>query len=362
MIVVGSLKFSPVYKSHCCAFGKACEEAGYPVSYLFSHEYAWMLSEDVKEKTLFIGGSVDIPSMLKDTLSFRNIRAISKAFSKDKITHVYMHNYHFLNHYIAKSCRKNGCKFIYHAHEPYVENKSAHGGLQQYWLHLNEFAEERLLKNTDVAVVSSKEASRLFEEHCSWFKGKRVQIPLMYEDLGVEAATINERKYITFVGPPVPAKGPEIFLKIVDYSSKHSLGLSFLLISRMKIKDSEYRERDNLTVFCRERMSDEEFGDLIRKSLMVLTPYKRETQSSVVLVSYMYGTPVVSSDVGGIPEFVNHGKTGYLVSMGSSIEEWINGIFFVLENHHKMTVNCRNYFVETSSGKNWGQYLSDLLA
>ncbi len=184
----------------------------------------------------------------------------------------------------------------------------------------------------------------------------------MYEDLGVEAATINERKYITFVGPPVPAKGPEIFLKIVDYSSKHSLGLSFLLISRMKIKDSEYRERDNLTVFCRERMSDEEFGDLIRKSLMVLTPYKRETQSSVVLVSYMYGTPVVSSDVGGIPEFVNHGKTGYLVSMGSSIEEWINGIFFVLENHHKMTVNCRNYFVETSSGKNWGQYLSDLLA
>jgi glycosyltransferase involved in cell wall biosynthesis len=109
-------------------------------------------------------------------------------------------------------------------------------------------------------------------------------------------------------------------------------------------------------------MSDEEFGDLIRKSLMVLTPYKRETQSSVILVSYMYGTPVVSSDVGGMPEFVNHGKTGYLVSMDSPIEEWIRGIFFILNNLHKMTVNCRNYFVDTFSGRNWRKYLPDLLA
>jgi glycosyltransferase involved in cell wall biosynthesis len=130
----------------------------------------------------------------------------------------------------------------------------------------------------------------------------------------------------------------------------------------MKIKDPEYRERDNLVVFDRERLSDEEFGDLIRKSLMVLTPYKRETQSSVILVSYMYGTPVVSSDVGGMPEFVSHGKTGYLVSLDSSIEEWIDGIFFVLENIHEMTVNCRDYFVDNSSGRNWRKYLSDLLA
>ena len=130
----------------------------------------------------------------------------------------------------------------------------------------------------------------------------------------------------------------------------------------MKINDPKYLERDNLAVFYRERLSDEEFGDLMRKSLMVLTPYKRETQSSVILVSYMYGTPVVSSDVGGMPEFVNHGKTGYLVSIDSPIEEWIGWIFFVLENLHGMKVNCREYFVGTFSGRNWGKYFSDLLA
>jgi hypothetical protein len=63
-----------------------------------------------------------------------------------------------------------------------------------------------------------------------------------------------------------------------------------------------------------------------------------------------------------MPEFVSHGKTGYLVRMDSPIEEWIKGIFFTLKNLHKITTNCRNYFVETSSGKNWRKYLPDLLA
>jgi hypothetical protein len=40
MIFMGSLDFSPVYKSHCCAFGKVCEEEGYPVRCLFSGAFS----------------------------------------------------------------------------------------------------------------------------------------------------------------------------------------------------------------------------------------------------------------------------------------------------------------------------------
>jgi glycosyltransferase involved in cell wall biosynthesis len=31
----------------------------------------------------------------------------------------------------------------------------------------------------------------------------------------------------------------------------------------------------------------------------------------------MYGTPVVSSNVGGLPEFVHHKETGYLVDLNA---------------------------------------------
>ncbi len=361
-IYVGSLQYSPVYKSHCCAFGKACEEAGYSVKYLFSREYEWMLPPSVQEKTIFIGRSNSIFSMLKDTINLKNKLFINKVFSRDEPTHVYLHNYHLMNHFISRICKKNECTFIYHAHEPYVEDKHAHGGFQQYWLHLNEYMNSKLLGNTDVAIISSKEGARLFDKAYPWFQGKKVDVPLMYEDLGENLDLSAERKYITFVGPPVPAKGPEIFLKIVDYASKHNLGWSFLLISRAKINDSRFLNKNNLQVFCKEKISDEEYGNLIRRSLVVLTPYKRETQSSVVLVAYMYGTPVVSSNVGGLPEFVDCGKTGYIVDESAPVEEWIERISYALKDLPRMTVNCRHYFVENFSGKNWKKYFNEVLA
>ncbi|MEM3674485.1 MAG: glycosyltransferase family 4 protein [Candidatus Methanomethyliaceae archaeon] len=361
LIFVGSLKYSPVYKSHCCAFGKECEELGYLVKYVFSSEYSWMLPREVKEKTIFVGRSKSICSMLLDSLDMKNIMKIREIFFRDMPTHFYLHNYHLLNHYIAKLCKKHGCKFIYHVHEPYTKEKSAHGGLQRYWLYLYEFMERRLLRNTDIAVVSSSEGSRLFDHAYPWFKGKKIKVPLMYEDLGGSAPPLNRRQYITFVGPPVPAKGPDILLRIVDYANRHNLGWSFLLISRERIRDRRFLVKNNLCIFYKERISDEEFGDLIRRSFVVLTPYRRETQSSVILVSYMYGTPVVSSNVGGLSEFVICGKTGYLVHIDAPVEEWIKAIEHIKQNFSEMTKICRNYFLENFAGKNWKKYLDELL-
>jgi glycosyltransferase involved in cell wall biosynthesis len=358
-IYVGSLKFSPIYKSHVCAFGKSCEEKGYSVKYLFAKEYEWLLSKEEKSKTIFIGNSTSILSMLKDALNFKQRERIIKVFSENPPSHVYMHNYHLLNNFIAKLSKKYAAKFIYHVHEPYVENKGAHGGFQKYWLHLFEYFQEKLLENTEVAIVSSNAAYSLFEERYPDFRGKKVLVPLMYEDLGDNDPSIFNRDFISFVGPPVPAKNPEKFLEIVQFSIQHNLGLKFLLISRIKINDI-YRQ-GNLEVFTKEKISDEEYGDLIKKSVVVLTPYKRETQSSVILVSYMYGTPVVSSNVGGLPEFVTHGKTGYLLDVNAEPDQWIKGILFVQDNFSSLSEACREYFVNNFSGKNWYKYLDIVL-
>lgn len=360
-IYVGSLKYSPVYKSHCRAFGKECEKHGYSVRYLFSHGYEWMLSERIMEKTTFVGNSVDIISMIRDSLDFGNREKLKKGFLENRPTHVYMHNYHPLNHFVAKLCGKYDSCFIQHVHEPYVENKKAHGGLHRYWLYLFEYVQGTLLEKTDIAIVSSKMASSLFDKRYPDFSGKKKLIPLMYEDLGNSVEDDQDRKYVTFVGPPVPAKAPETFLDIVDYSDINNLDLDFLLISNSKIKDSRYYEKVNLKVLYKEKMADEEFGSLIRKSLAVITPYKRETQSSVMLVSYMYGTPVVSANTGGLAEFVSHKETGYLLHADAETEEWIEGINYIQNNLSVMSKNCRNYFVENFSGENWKKYLDDIL-
>jgi glycosyltransferase involved in cell wall biosynthesis len=360
-IYVGSLKSTPVFKSHCFAFGKACEKRGSSVKYLLSSDYNWLLSDEEKAKSEFVGHSTSISSMLADASSIRNRKKISRIFAGDKPSHIYMHNYHLLNHFIAGISRKYGCTFIYHVHEPYVKNKGRHGGFHQYWLHLFEYLQGRLLRNTDVAVVSSKMASNLFDLRYPDFSGKKMFVPLMYEDLGGPDSAVLKREFVTFIGTPVPAKSPEKFLEIIKYSRNNRLGLKFLLISPSKISDRKYFEEPNLEVRCGGRLSDEEFGNLVRSSITVVTPYRRETQSSTILVSYMYGTPVVSSNVGGLPEFVSHKETGYLLDVDAEVDEWIEGISYVQKNFERLSKNCREYFVENFSERNWGSYLDDLL-
>ncbi len=192
------------------------------------------------------------------------------------------------------------------------------------------------------------------------FSGKKLLIPLMYEDLGNSINNIKERKYITFIGPPVPAKGPETFLRIVDYSEKNNLNYIFLLISRSEINDSRYYNRSNLKIFHKKNISDEEMGENIKRSIMTITPYKVAMQSSVILTSYMHGTPVISNKIGGLSEVVNHLKTGYLLSDSEPVENWIEGIDFIKANLSILSKNCRDYFLREFSGVNWQRYFKDL--
>jgi D-inositol-3-phosphate glycosyltransferase len=46
---------------------------------------------------------------------------------------------------------------------------------------------------------------------------------------------------------------------------------------------------------------------------LVVQPYKSATQSGVTQIAYHFNKPMVITDVGGLAEFVPHGKVGYVV-------------------------------------------------
>lgn len=360
MIYVGSLHYSPVFKSLCCALGKQLEKKGFEVKYLFNNHYKWMLSPEVMSKTAFMGNSKDIKSLILD-IKNGNLNDVEKLFLQDKPEYVYLHNIHpFLNIKIAKIAKKYGSTFIQHIHEPYVKNKEIYGGIHRYWLYLFEYLQEKLLKNTDIAILSSIEALKLFNERYSDFSGKKIQIPLIYEDTGNSSNDPDDRKYINFIGPPVPAKNPEKFLEIVNYADKNNLDLEFLVVSRFKIKDKRYYNYKNLEIFHQEKISDEEIGNCMENSIMTITPYKTARQSSVAMTAYMYGAPVLATNINGLKESVEHQKTGYLIDENEDIEEIFNGINYIKNNIGILSQNCRNYFTENYSEVNWPKYFSEV--
>lgn len=360
-IIIGSLQFSPIYKSHCCAFGALAERNGFEVRYLFNHKYRWMLPPEIEKKTFFVGHSTDVVSAAVDGLDIRNYRTMKTILSRERPEFIYMYNFHpFFNYYLSGLSRKLDYTYIQHIHEPFYKNKKVYEGSMQYWLHLFEFFQGKLLEKTDVVVISSQISLDLFRERYRNFKGRIVIARLMYEDLGAQTKGDEKRECITLIGPPSPAKGPEIFLQIADYAEKQGESWKFILISRQPVLDPVYYRNKNLTVYYKDQISDEEIGGFMQKSIAVITPYKAATQSSVVVTSNMYGTPILSSNVGGLPEFVHHKETGYIVDINAPVEEWIEGIRYISAHLPSMSVACRQFFVGEYSNSKWQESFDEI--
>jgi len=61
---------------------------------------------------------------------------------------------------------------------------------------------------------------------------------------------------------------------------------------------------------------DDEVSLYFSAADLVVLPYQSATQSAVIPIAYAFERPVVATRVGGLPEMVHHGETGFLVDPG----------------------------------------------
>jgi glycosyltransferase involved in cell wall biosynthesis len=62
-----------------------------------------------------------------------------------------------------------------------------------------------------------------------------------------------------------------------------------------------------------EHVPDEDVGRYFAAADVVVLPYTSATQSGITQIAFAFGLPVISTDVGGLPEVVRDGETGYIV-------------------------------------------------
>jgi glycosyltransferase involved in cell wall biosynthesis len=72
------------------------------------------------------------------------------------------------------------------------------------------------------------------------------------------------------------------------------------------------RDPERFVVY-NEFVSDEKRAELFRRASVVVLPYVEATQSGVIPIAYALERPVIATTVGGLPELVEHGRTGFLV-------------------------------------------------
>lgn len=84
-----------------------------------------------------------------------------------------------------------------------------------------------------------------------------------------------------------------------------------------------------------------------------ITSSVAENFPNVVVEAMACGVPCVGFDVGGIPDLIQHNKTGYLAKLKSS-EDLANGIKYITSTSQYgiISQNCRNFVIEKCSFNN----------
>ncbi len=100
---------------------------------------------------------------------------------------------------------------------------------------------------------------------------------------------------------------------------------------------------------------NEEVALYFRAADLLVLPYRSATQSGVVQIGYHFGLPVISTRVGGLPEVVREGKTGYLVEPQNPDQLAGAIVRFFQENKAQ---DFRRAASEESQKYSWGEMVS----
>ena len=75
-------------------------------------------------------------------------------------------------------------------------------------------------------------------------------------------------------------------------------------------------------------ISNEEVVNYFSAADLVVQPYRTATQSGISQIAYHFEKPMVVTNVGGLPEIVDHQKNGYVVPVQAGAIANAKGDFF----------------------------------
>ena len=150
----------------------------------------------------------------------------------------------------------------------------------------------------------------------------------------VEKKKTEKENYVLYFGRYSKEKGIETLLE--------TEGLNLVFAGSGELEDEINSRKDFKNVGFK---SGSELEELIRKATCTVYPSVwYENCPFSVMESIMYGVPVVGADIGGIPELIENGKTGFLFEAGNAkaLESAVKKITENKALADEMSENCLN--------------------
>lgn len=136
------------------------------------------------------------------------------------------------------------------------------------------------------------------------------------EKYGLEAG----QPVVLFFGVISPSKGLPDLIEAFALAAQRSTAIlvvagypsKYVNISDIQDQINELGIAERVILDARY-IPNEEISELMELATVVVFPYRSSTQSGALQVAYVFGRPVITTSVGGLPEVVEEGKSGFLV-------------------------------------------------
>jgi alpha-maltose-1-phosphate synthase len=121
---------------------------------------------------------------------------------------------------------------------------------------------------------------------------------------------------VLFFGRLENYKGIDTLVKAYEILNKENLKINLTIAGKGKIdKNLENKINELEIVFKNYWISNEELCELIKECDILVTPYKKGTQSGIVNTALAYGIPIIATDIGSFKEYIKDGENGFLINI-----------------------------------------------
>lgn len=136
----------------------------------------------------------------------------------------------------------------------------------------------------------------------------------------------GDQLIIGYFGRIEPYKGLPILIEAYQRLRRHHGDNIQLILAGAGRDDSLYLVKDDPNVYVINRfIADSEVSSIFCHMDVVVLPYLDATQSGVIPLAYSHGKPVITSNVGALPEIVDRGRTGFIFERGN-VDDLVNVI------------------------------------
>lgn len=140
---------------------------------------------------------------------------------------------------------------------------------------------------------------------------------------GLSFLNLIEGKYLLFFGLIRDYKGLDLALEAMSHPLIKELNIKLIVAGEFYGNKKKYTDLidelqlQNIFLFP-EFIPDEEVSFYFASADAVLQPYITATQSGITQIAYHFETPMILTDVGGLPEIVTHESEGLICKVNAS--------------------------------------------